>query len=318
MGIRYLNRFLRMNCKKNIKLINLEELSNKTVVVDTSVYLYRFQYEGSVIDGIYQMITLFRYNNIKLLFVFDGKPPSEKEELLKKRREEKQLAEKKYKELEKTLKKLKSVEEKNDIENEMDTLRKSFVRITRTDIDNVKKLINLSGLTYYIANGESDYLCAKLVKEKKAWACLSEDMDMFVYGCPRVLRYLSLLKSKAVLYRFKGILKDLGLTHKEFKEICVLAGTDYNMCQQENKNFTLNKSLILFSKYSKKNDDTQSFYQWLMKKNIITGDELIKLDDICKMFDDKPDETNYNIYMSTVFDKRELNDFLENYDFVFV
>jgi flap endonuclease-1 len=318
MGIRYLNRFLRLNCKNNIKLINLEDLSNKTVVVDTSVYLYRFQYEGGVIDGIYQMITLFRYNNIKLLFVFDGKPPCEKEELLKKRREEKQIAEKKYKELEKTLKKLKSVEEKNDIENEMDALRKSFVRITQMDIDNVKKLINLSGLTYYVANGESDYLCAKLVKDKKAWACLSEDMDMFVYGCPRVLRYLSLLKSKVVLYRFKGILKDLGLTHKEFKEICVLAGTDYNMCQQESNNFTLNKSLILFSKYSKKNDDTQSFYQWLMKKKIITSDELTKLNEICKMFDDKPDETCDKMYISTMFDKKELNNFLEDYDFVFV
>lgn len=321
MGIRYLNRFLRMNCKNNIKLINLEHLSGKTIVVDTSVYLYRFQYEGGIIDGMYQLITLFKYNNINLLFVFDGKPPSEKEELLKKRKRDKQEAEKKYKELEKMLKDVKSYEERTDMENEMDGLRKSFVKITHTDIDNVKKLINLSGMTYYIANGEADYLCAKLVKEKKAWACLSEDMDMFVYGCPRVLRYLSLLKSKVVLYKLKGILKELGLIHNEFKEICVLAGTDYNI--HENKNITLNKSLILFSKYRKKRDDkSQSFYEWLAKKKVLTQEDLTKLNDICNMFDDKELDDNNELFLKKsekkVFDRNELENFLESHGFVFL
>ena len=57
---------------------------------------------------------------------------------------------------------------------------------------------------------------------------MSEDMDMFVYGCPKVLRYLSLLKSTVVIYDLKGILRTLKLTHNNFKQICVLSGTDYN------------------------------------------------------------------------------------------
>ena len=46
------------------------------------------------------------------------------------------------------------------------------------------------GIAYYESEGESDYVCAKMVKQKIAFACMSEDMDMFVYGCPKVLRYL--------------------------------------------------------------------------------------------------------------------------------
>lgn len=323
MGIRYLNRFLRLNCKNNIKVVKLKDLSNKTIVVDVSVYLYRFQTEGSIIDGIYQMITLFKHNNIELIFVFDGKPPDEKTELLKKRREDKQKAEKRYKELKKTLKTFKKSEnqdEVNEMEAEMDVLRKSFIRITQDDIDNVKKLISLFGLTYYVADGESDYLCVKLVEENKAWACLSEDMDMFVYGCPRVLRYLSLLKSNVVIYNLKGILKDLDLSHKEFKEICVLSGTDYNI-SDEMCHFTLNKVLILFSKYRNQinpQNNPQSFYEWLVSKKIINDIDVTKLYDICNMFEYNHEKKNEKIYISTEFNREILCEFLENYDFVFV
>ena len=60
------------------------------------------------------------------------------------------------------------------------------------------------------------------------YACLSEDMDLFIYGCPRVLRYLSLLNEIVVIYYLDTILKDLDISFIEFKEICILSGTDYN------------------------------------------------------------------------------------------
>jgi hypothetical protein len=91
----------------------------------------------------------------------------------------------------------------------------------------VKQLIHAFGTTYYEASGEADELCAMLVLKKRAWACLSEDMDLFVYGCPKVLRYLSLTNHTMVVYNTKHILEELGLKLKEFREICVLSGTDY-------------------------------------------------------------------------------------------
>ena len=56
------------------------------------------------------------------------------------------------------------------------------------------------GISYYQAKGEADKLCAKLVNKNKVFACLSEDMDLFVYGCPKVLRYISLLNKNVIMY----------------------------------------------------------------------------------------------------------------------
>jgi len=98
----------------------------------------------------------------------------------------------------------------------------------------------------------------------KVWACLSEDMDMFVYGCPRVIRYLSLLNHTVVIYDIKGILDNLGISQKELREICVLSGTDYNSLNDESKiSPTLYTTLKYFKKYHKEKT-TIDFYDWLL------------------------------------------------------
>ena len=74
----------------------------------------------------------------------------------------------------------------------MNLLKKKFIRITPIHIEKIKNLMDSYGVSYCTAEGEADELCVKMVQKNKAYACLSEDMDMFVYGCNRVLRYFSL------------------------------------------------------------------------------------------------------------------------------
>ena len=150
----------------------------------------------------------------------------------------------------------------------MDLLKKQFITISREQIEQVKELIRVYGATYFDAPGEADELCASLVIKNKVWACLSEDMDMFVYGCPRVLRYLSLMKHTAVLYNTKGILDDLGITQKELREICVLSGTDYNFNSTNSNEPGLYKTLSYFKKFhkeNKKHKNNSDFYNWLLQ-----------------------------------------------------
>ena len=91
-----------------------------------------------------------------------------------------------------------------------------------------KSLITNYGMSYIQSIGESDPLCVELVKTNVAYACLSDDMDMIAYGCPRVLRYFSLLKETVIQYNYKHILKNLNkITEKDFTTLCILAGTDY-------------------------------------------------------------------------------------------
>ena len=278
MGIKHLNRFLRTNCSDSIKCVPISDLSGKKIAVDISIYMYKFAGDNSLIENMYLMITTFRYYNIIPIFIFDGKPIAEKKELLQKRKENKIAAEKEYNNLKKQL-------ESNNVEDEdkpeiitnMDMLKKQFIYITKDQINSVKQLMNAYSVTYYDAPEEADELCALLVIKKIVWGCLSEDMDMFVYGCPRVLRYLSLLNRNVVVYNTKKILEDLGITQKEFREICVLSGTDYNINDNTNNNHNdLHKSFKLFKKYHKSSESkTMEFYEWLKNKDYISDYKLL-------------------------------------------
>ena len=299
MGIKHLNKFLRDHAQKSIKFISLAELSGKKIAVDISIYMYKYASDGTLLENMYLMLSTLRYYNIAPVFIFDGKPPPEKKELLIKRKEDKQEAENEYNKLKKQLEN-KEIEnlEKQDVLNSMDVLKKKFIYVSKNDIENVKQLIRAYGASYYDAPGEADELCALLVIKNKVWACLSEDMDMFVYGCDRVIRYLSLLNKTAVLYDTKGILNTLGITQKELRQICVISGTDYSFtsfrmedaqsngsnsvistpergilneklcnknCEITNNNDTnptLYKTLSYFKKYHNENLEV-NFYDWL-------------------------------------------------------
>ena len=274
MGIRNLNRYLRDNCPESIRCVNISELSGKKIAVDISIYLYKYEAENALLENMYVMLSIFRYYNITPIFIFDGKPPPEKNDLLKKRKDDRLAAQEEYNKLKQILES-KEEDEKKDIVDAMVLLKKQFVQINKEKIQTVKTLIRAYGATYYDALGEADELCALLVIKKKVWACLSEDMDLFVYGCTRVIRYFSLLAHTVVLYYTKGILDELNMTKKEFKEICVLSGTDYNInANGDTNNINLRVTLKHFRKFKESNED--QFYDWLIENTeYITDIELL-------------------------------------------
>lgn len=327
MGIRHLNRFLKDNAGDAIKFISIAELSGKKIAIDISIYMYKYAADNNLIENIYLMLAVFKYYNVIPIFIFDGKPPAEKKELLIRRREDRKDAEEEYNNLKNVLDNNWNMDEleKQELINSMDMLKRKFVHISKKDIENVKKLIRSYGATYYDAPGEADELCALLTIKGKVWACLSEDMDMFVYGCPRVIRYLSLLNHTVVLYDVKNILEILNINQKELREICILSGTDYNSLHDDTKNIpTLDATLKQFNKYRKEknNNKTNSdFYDWLIEKTeyIKDYDMLLKIYD---MFD-----LNKNHYHIKVFEnikiingpiqKSDIYDILKTDGFIF-
>ena len=273
MGIPNLNRYLKQHCKSSINMIELSELKGKVIVIDISIYLYRYVAENALVENVYLLLSIFRHYNIRPIFIFDGMPPDEKLELLKKRKADKVKSEAEYNELKKKLSQSNSLsfEEKQEITSSMDALKKKFVYLTKNHIQITKQLINSYGATYIDAPGEADGLCASFVLSGKAWGCMSDDMDMFVYGCPRILRYTSLLNHTAVLYDVYGILHTLNMTHDEFKDVCVLSGTDYNA----NGKTSLYSSMNLFNKYKSSDDynsemiNSSEFYGWLSVNTLL-------------------------------------------------
>jgi hypothetical protein len=285
MGIKHLNKFLRDNCSRHsIRKTKISELSGKTIVVDASIYLYKFAGENALLENIYLMVSSFREHNITLVFVFDGKPPIEKNKLIIQRRIKKKEAENAYNELmkEKSLLSSTSNEELNDIEKKLQVLKKQFIHISEEQTESTKKLLNACGVDYIDAKGEADSVCVQLVLSGKAWACLSDDMDMFVYGCTRIIRQLSLMNKTCTFYNFNSILNDLEMNVETFREIMVLSGTDYNM----DDNTDLYETLNFYYKYREYiigNFKKMTFYHWLSLNTDYVKD-IQKLEKVYGMF----------------------------------
>ena len=319
MGIKQLNHFLMENCtQKAIYKTSLKQFSNKIIVIDTSIYLYKFAEKNAVAENIYLMISVFRQYNIVPVFVFDGKPPAEKKALLIRRKIEKDTAEAKYNELKTAVESGDTVVDNSADEpgttreamlSQMEKLKKQFVRVTETDIAKSKEIMSAYGVPYIESRGESDHLCAFLVKHGFAWACLSDDMDMFLYGCPRVIRHLSLLNHEGVYYDTAQILYDLDMTQDVFNDIAILSGTDYNVNEQKSLSDTV-RLYMRFREWSnfnslRRNAVIKSFYEWLIE-NTDYINNLDNLKRIRVMFD-------LNVFLET--HKDEFKDVVDTMPF---
>ena len=289
MGIKHLNQFVSRECPGAIKTIPLTDLAGKVVVVDASIYLYRFAADEALLENMYSMVRMFQLSGIVPIFIFDGKPPDEKRSLLNKRQRLKRIAEMHYNEVKMNLELTSSSQtqlQTLDNVHRLKMLKRRFVRLYDADFERVKTLLQALGVTYIVAPGEADAMCAQMVLKRKAHACASDDSDMFVYGCPRVLRHLNLLDQTIVMYDMSKILDLLGVTMNEFRQICVVSGTDYTCCNNSNNNrnnclsciitpkpFNLYLKLTLklfkqFKKCSQEAEETGSivapdFYTWL-------------------------------------------------------
>lgn len=275
MGIRQLNKYLLKNCcnSSSIRNIHFSELTNKKLSVDISIYLYNFESRGNLINGVYEMINTFKFYGIIPVFIFDGKPPDEKKYIIQERKNKKEKNKERIEELNSELNNLDnniSLEEKNNILSNIQKLERQTIFITREKIEQVKNIIRISGATYYDAPQEADELCSILAIREQVWGCISEDMDIFIYGCPRIIRYFNLFNKTAKLYNLENILYDLNISFNNFKQICILSGTDYNTF---NNKYDLLKSIHLYNDYLEymnihKNENTYTkleFIQWIVK-----------------------------------------------------
>ena len=285
MGVRYLNRFLKINgCDKCMVKIPLSDLKKRTLVIDTSIYLYKYKTGDKLMENFYLLVAKLLYYEITPIFVFDGKPPPEKMDELWNRHNDKKIAEKAYNELAEKIKTITCPDKREEIQAEMIDLKRQFIRITNHDINKIKLLLEAFGVTYYASDGEADVLCAQLVKANRAWGCISDDTDMFLYGCARVYRHISLLNDTAIYYDYSSILKRLRMTSEMFREVMVMLGTDYN--NQCDTNMTVGEMVKNFNSFVDAfSNNGISFHKWLLQENRCTRETYDKVQRVYQMFD---------------------------------
>tara|TARA_B100001094_G_C18118707_1_gene765578 strand:+ start:240 stop:1220 length:981 start_codon:yes stop_codon:yes gene_type:complete len=232
MGIRNLTTLIKEKSPESINTIALYTLQNKTVAIDTSIFLYKSlvnvrsngDYLRNKDDKIISHIVGLMNKTIQYLkvgiipvYIFDGKPPSEKQTVLnernKKANESKLLSEKST-----------SIEEKQKHE-------KSSIRIKKHHIDDLKRLFDLMGISYIQANGEAEAYASELCRKGYVDYVVSEDMDTLVHGCPNMIRSCldRSIKRRDVVstINLEKVLKDFNMNMNEFTDMCILSGCDY-------------------------------------------------------------------------------------------
>ena len=317
MGIRLLNTFLQTHTTGITKKIHLRSLRGKRVVVDASIYMYRFNAVNNLIENMYMLCSLFRYYGIHPLFVFDGeKRRKDKNKTLLRRRAQKVAAKNKYSQYERELNNLTEELERERLTSKMEELRRSFVTITKSDLEKVKKLLDAYGIMYRTATAEADEFCAAMVIKGIAYACLSEDTDMFAFGCPRVLKYISLINHTTVMYNLSDILNNLNLTLENFQTICLLSGTDYI---DANVGGNIFNNYDLYKTFSR--NHTGAFIDWMLDNKYLTYKKYKILQNEQKHYDKSIDDvysdTNYFRIRNREVDRDDLHRVLKTDGFVF-
>jgi len=228
------------------KELSIEDLSGKIIVVDVFNQLYMFlssirQPDGSLLkdshgdvtshlNGLFYRFTKLMQHDIKFIFVFDGKAPDLKLKERARRAELKHEAEKKFEE----------AKEKEDLD-EMKKYAARTSKLTKEMIASVKELISALGMPIVQAPAEGEAQAALIVKNKHAYASLSQDADSLLFGCPLVVKNLTLSgrRKQAGRLNYDSItpelislddtLQSLGITLDQLIIIAMLTGTDYNI-----------------------------------------------------------------------------------------
>jgi len=253
MGVKFLNSYLKSHCKYGIHPIQLTTFSNKKVVVDVSIYLYKYKSVDKLIPNMVSFIKTLSTLSITPIFVFDGKPKEYKKKTLDARQEQKNIAWKQYNDTLST-----------STPTTLQYLKSQFTRITQRDIFEVKQLMDSLGAIYIVAPYEADEVCAKLMLTHQVHACVSDDMDMLVHGCSHVIRHINLDTQTATVYNLKNILKSLHMPYFDFKQLCIISGTDY---------YSSDKNLFDYVKLYRQFKKTSytNFYDWLVSNGEISN-----------------------------------------------
>jgi flap endonuclease-1 len=225
--------------------VSLESLGGKCIAIDAYNALYQFlaiirQPDGTPLKDRTGRITshlsglLYRTSNlvemgIKVVYVFDGVPPTLKEVEIKRRARVKEEAVVKY---EKALQEGKIEEARTYAQ--MTSKLKDYMR------DDAKHLLELLGIPWIQAPSEGEAQAAHLAKKHSADFCASQDYDSLLFGAPQLVRNVTIsgrrkLPRKNVyievvpeVVELNKVLSELGITQEQLVDVGILVGTDFN------------------------------------------------------------------------------------------
>ncbi|GAA5986935.1 hypothetical protein JCM5350_000912 [Sporobolomyces pararoseus] len=235
MGIKGLTALISDQAPGSMKQVDIKSLFGRKIAIDASMSIYQFliavrQQDGqqlmneagettSHLMGLFYRTLRMVENDLKPCYVFDGKPPQLKSNVLKKRFSNRQEA----KEDEVEAKEVGTTED-------VDKLSRRQVKVTKEHNDECKKLLTLMGIPWVEAPSEAEAQCAELCRGGLVYGAGSEDMDTLTFNSPILLRHLTFSEARKMpidVITLENVLAGLELTMDKFIDMCMLCGCDY-------------------------------------------------------------------------------------------
>jgi len=226
------------------KEIEISDLKGKTICVDAFNTLYQFLSTIRQIDGMplmddkkritshlsgifYRNIALLE-KGIKLVYVFDGKPPEQKFGTHRIRQEGRELAQERY--------------ELAKLDEDFAGMKRYGSQLIRLDSEMIKEskeLLEAMGIAVVQAPSEGEAEAAYLAKiHEGVYASASQDYDSLLFAAPRLIRNLTLAKKrktvggwmevKPEIIELEKVLNYLEINLEQLICLGILVGTDYN------------------------------------------------------------------------------------------
>ena len=225
--------------------VDLKSLSGKSIAIDAYNALYQFlaiirQPDGTPLKDSFGRITshlsglFYRTTNlvvmgIKVVYVFDGVPPTLKEVEIKRRAKVKEEALVKY---ERALQEGRMEEAR--------TYAQMTSRLKDYMAEDSKRLLTQMGVPWIQAPSEGEAQAAYLAKKGDTNYCASQDYDSLLFGASMLVRNVTIsgrrkLPRKPVyvevvpeIIELDQVLKELNITREQLIDVGILVGTDFN------------------------------------------------------------------------------------------
>ncbi|HEU4689358.1 MAG TPA: flap endonuclease-1 [Vicinamibacterales bacterium] len=226
--------------------ITLADLRGKQLAVDANGELYQFlalirlpdgtplrDSQGKItshLSGLFFRTTrLMADFDMRLVFVFDGRPPVEKTAEITRRRAVRERYEA-------------EAAAARDAGDFARAYSKSTMtsRLTAEMIADAKELLRLMGLPVVQAPSEAEAQAAHIARRGDVWAAASKDYDALLFGAPRLVRFLTISgreflpaqrRSRPItpeLIDLQRMLDELRITRAQLIDLGLLVGTDFH------------------------------------------------------------------------------------------
>jgi len=223
----------------------ISDLSGKKFAVDAFNAIYQFissirQPDGTPLSdsqgnptghltGIFYRNMRLLENGVRVIYVFDGKPPDFKADVITERSERKLAAQAAWK----------AALEKGNLA-EAKKHAQATSRFTPKMAAESKELLNLMGIPVVEAPSEGEAQASQMAIEGSVDAVASQDMDCLLFGAPLLLRNLSVggrrklpgrneyVEVEPEFISLSSALSTLGLSREQLVWMGILVGTDFD------------------------------------------------------------------------------------------